>query len=161
MKTETFDPVAISEQQFNKAAAYITGLKAGLIDYLKYPNQTHIIHFPVEMDDGSIETIQCFRVIHNRIFGPSKGGIRYHLDVNQAEVTSLAKLMTWKCALVGIPFGGAKGGVVCNTKVLSQNELQRITRRFTFELSKVIAPQSDIPAPDMYTNEQTMAWIYD
>ncbi|MCK5872161.1 MAG: Glu/Leu/Phe/Val dehydrogenase [Methylococcales bacterium] len=161
MKTETFDPVAISEQQFNKAAAYITGLKAGLINYLKYPNQTYMIHFPVEMDDGRIETIQCFRVIHNRIFGPSKGGIRYHLDVNQAEVTSLAKLMTWKCALLNIPFGGAKGGVVCNTKVLSQNELQRITRRFTYELSKVIAPQSDIPAPDMYTNEQTMAWIYD
>ncbi|MCK4492896.1 MAG: Glu/Leu/Phe/Val dehydrogenase, partial [Methylococcales bacterium] len=161
MKTENFDPVAISEQQFNKAAAYITGLKAGLIEYLKYPNQTHLIHFPVEMDDGSIETIQCFRVIHNRIFGPSKGGIRYHPDVNQAEVTSLAKLMTWKCALLNIPFGGAKGGVVCNTKALSQNELQRITRRFTFELSTVIAPQSDIPAPDMYTNEQTMAWIYD
>ncbi|MCK5898028.1 MAG: Glu/Leu/Phe/Val dehydrogenase, partial [Methylococcales bacterium] len=161
MKTETFDPVAISEQQFNKATAYITGLKTGLIEYLKYPNQTHIINFPVEMDDGRIETIQCFRVIHNRIFGPSKGGIRYHPEVNQAEVTSLAKLMTWKCALVGIPFGGAKGGVVCNTKVLSQNELERITRRFTFELSKIIGPQSDIPAPDMYTNEQTMAWIYD
>ncbi len=108
-----------------------------------------------------METIQCFRVIHNRVFGPSKGGIRYHPEITMEEVTSLAKLMTWKSALVNIPFGGAKGGVVCDTKQLILNELRRITRRFTVELYDVIGPHTDIPAPDMYTNEQTMAWIYD
>jgi len=136
-------------------------LKAGLIDFLKQPKRIHIINFPIELDDCSVETIQCFRVIHNRVFGPSKGGIRYHPDVTAEEVTSLAKLMTWKCALVNIPFGGAKGGVVCNPKKLSSNELRRITRRFTTELFDVIGPYTDIPAPDIYTNEQTMAWIYD
>ena len=161
MKIETINPIHSSEQQFNKAATYITGLKPGLIDYLKHPNRTHIINFPIEMDDGRIQTFQCFRVIHNRVFGPSKGGIRYHLEVTQEEVTSLAKLMTWKCALVDIPFGGAKGGVVCDVKQLSPTELQRITRRFTAEMSDIIGTQSDIPAPDMYTNEQIMAWIYD
>jgi glutamate dehydrogenase (NAD(P)+) len=161
MNNETFDPVLISEQQFDKAAAYITDLKNGSIDYLKQPSRTHIINFPVELDDGSVETIQCFRVIHNRVFGPSKGGIRYHPDVTMEEVASLAKLMTWKSALVNIPFGGAKGGVVCDTKQLSLNELRRITRRFTVELYDVIGPHTDIPAPDMYSNEQTMAWIYD
>jgi len=161
MSNETFDPILISDQQFDKAAAYITNLKIGLIDYLKQPNRTHIINFPIELDDGSVETIQCFRVIHNRVFGPSKGGIRYHPDVTKEEVTSLAKLMTWKCALVNIPFGGAKGAVVCDSKQLSSNELRRITRRFTTELYDVIGPHTDIPAPDMYTNEQTMAWIYD
>ena len=104
---------------------------------------------------------QLDRIIHNRVFGPSKGGIRYHPDINEAEVESLAKLMTWKCALVNIPFGGAKGGVSCNPKELSNDELRRITRRFTSELFDVIGPHTDIPAPDMYTNEQTMAWIYD
>lgn len=161
MSDETFDPVVISEQQFDKAAAYITDLKIGLIEYLKQPSRTHIVNFPIELDDGSVETIQCFRVIHNRIFGPGKGGVRYHPEVTKEEVTSLAKLMTWKCALVNIPFGGAKGGVVCNTKKLSLNELRRITRRFTVELFDVLGPHTDIPAPDMYTNEQTMAWIYD
>jgi len=161
MSDETFDPVVISEQQFDKAAAYITDLKMGLIDYLKQPNRIHIINFPIELDDCSVETIQCFRVIHNRVFGPGKGGIRYHPDVTMEEVTSLAKLMTWKSALVNIPFGGAKGGVVCNAKNLSSDELRRITRRFTVELFNVIGPHTDIPAPDMYTNEQTMAWVYD
>ncbi len=161
MSNETFDPILISEQQFDKATAYITDLKSGLIDYLKQPSRTHITNFPIELDDGTVETIQCFRVIHNRIFGPSKGGIRYHPEVTMEEVTSLAKLMTWKSALVNIPFGGAKGGVVCDTKQLSLNELRRITRRFTVELFDVIGPHTDIPAPDMYTNEQTMAWIYD
>jgi glutamate dehydrogenase (NAD(P)+) len=161
MKNEQINPIHISEQQFNKAAAYIKNIKSGLIDYLKYPNQVHMFHFPIELDNGNIKTIQCFRVIHNRVLGPSKGGVRYHLDVTQEEVTSLAKLMTWKCALVGIPFGGAKGGVVCDVKQLSQAEIQRITRRFTTEMFKVIGTQADIPAPDMYTNAQTMAWMYD
>jgi glutamate dehydrogenase/leucine dehydrogenase len=161
MNDETLDPIVISEQQFDKASAYITDLKSGLIDYLKKPNRVHIINFPVELDDGSVKTIQCFRVIHNRVFGPGKGGMRYHPDLTIEEVTSLAELMTWKCALVNIPFGGAKGGVVCDTKELSLNELRHITRRFTSELFDIIGPSTDIPAPDMYTDEQTMAWIFD
>ena len=161
MSEDILDPIVISEQQFDKASAYITDLKSGLIDYLKQPNRIHIINFPVELDDGSVKTIHCFRVIHNRVFGPSKGGMRYHPDLTIEEVTSLASLMTWKCALVNIPFGGAKGGVVCDSKELSLNELRHITRRFTAELFDIIGPSTDIPAPDMYTDEQTMAWIFD
>ncbi|MCW8963937.1 MAG: Glu/Leu/Phe/Val dehydrogenase, partial [Gammaproteobacteria bacterium] len=161
IKDEILDPIVISEQQFDKAAAYILGLKAGLIDFLKQPKRLYSTNFPVELDDGSVKTMLGFRVVHNRVFGPSKGGIRYHPDLTLEEVTSLAKLMTWKCALVNIPFGGAKGGVICNPKELSISELRRITRRFTAELFHVIGPNTDIPAPDMYTNEETMAWIFD
>jgi len=161
MSEERLDPIVISEQQFDKASAHIVDLKSGLIDYLKQPNHIHIINFPVELDDGSVKTIHCFRVIHNRVFGPSKGGMRYHPDLTIEEVTSMAKLMTWKCALVNLPFGGAKGGVVCNSKELSSNELRHITRRFTTELFGIIGPSTDIPAPDLYTDEQTMAWIFD
>lgn len=158
---ENFDPIAISEQQFDHAVCYIQKLKKGLIEFLKKPKRITIVNFPVEMDDGSVLSIQGYRVIHNRVFGPGKGGIRYHPDVTIEEVIALAKLMTWKCALVNIPFGGAKGGVVCDTKELTENELRRITRRFTSELADNIGPHTDIPAPDMYTNEQTMAWIFD
>lgn len=158
---ENFDPIAISEQQFDHAVCYIEKLKKGLIEFLKKPKRITIVNFPVEMDDGSVLSIQGYRVIHNRVFGPGKGGIRYHPDVTIDEVIALAKLMTWKCALVNIPFGGAKGGVVCDTKQLTENELRRITRRFTSELADNIGPHTDIPAPDMYTNEQTMAWIFD
>ena len=158
---ENFDPIAISEQQFDHAVCYIQKLKKGLIEFLKKPKRITIVNFPIEMDDGSVQSIQGYRVIHNRVFGPGKGGIRYHPDVTIEEVIALAKLMTWKCALVNIPFGGAKGGVVCNTKELTESELRRITRRFTSELADNIGPYTDIPAPDMYTNEQTMAWIFD
>ncbi len=120
-----------------------------------------VANFPVDMDDGSVRSVQGYRVIHNRVLGPGKGGIRYHPDVTMEEVMSLAKLMTWKCALVNVPFGGAKGGVVCDTKTLSQSELRRITRRFTAEIADIIGPYIDIPAPDLYTDDQTMAWIYD
>ena len=158
---ENLDPVFISEQQFNLAARHIRGLKRGLIDFLKKPKRLNIVNFPIELDDGSVETFHGYRVVHNRVFGPGKGGIRYHPDVTIEEVISLAKLMTWKCALVDIPFGGAKGGIVCNPKSLSERELRRITRRFTAEMSDVFGPHTDIPAPDLYTNEQTMAWIFD
>jgi len=161
MSEEILDPIIISEQQFNKASAYISHLQTGLVDFLKLPKRINVFNFPVELDDGTVQSIRCYRVLHNRVFGPGKGGIRYHPEVTQDEVISLAKLMTWKCALMKIPFGGAKGGVVCNPKTLSENELRRITRRFTTELFDVIGPYTDIPAPDMYTNEQTMAWIYD
>ena len=160
-EAENIDPVVISDQQFNHAVCYIKALKKGLISFLKKPKRVITVNFPIEMDDGSVHSIQGYRVIHNRVFGPGKGGIRYHPDVTMEEVVSLAKLMTWKCALVNIPFGGAKGGVVCNTKELSENELRRITRRFTTELADNIGTHTDIPAPDLYTNEQTMAWVFD
>jgi glutamate dehydrogenase (NAD(P)+) len=113
------------------------------------------------MDDGSIRTFHGFRVLHNRVRGPGKGGIRYHPNVSEAEVTALAAFMTWKTAVVDIPFGGGKGGVACNPKELSRDELRRITRRFVAELGDSIGPHTDIPAPDVYTDQQTMAWIYD
>jgi len=158
---ENLDPIAISEEQFNRAAIYVKGLKRGLIEFLKKPKRVNIVNFPVEMDDDSVQSFQGFRVQHNRVFGPGKGGIRYHPEVTMQEVISLAKLMTWKCALVNVPFGGAKGGMVCDTKNLSDRELRRITRRYTSELYDEIGPHQDIPAPDLYTNEQTMAWIFD
>lgn len=158
---ENLDPVLISEQQFDRAAAYVKGLKRGLIDFLKKPKRVTSVNFPIELDDGSVQSFCGYRVVHNRVFGPGKGGMRYHPDVTMDEIISLAKLMTWKCALVNLPFGGAKGGVVCDTKQLSEGELRRITRRFTSELLDVIGPYKDIPAPDLYTNEQTMAWIFD
>jgi glutamate dehydrogenase (NAD(P)+) len=158
---ENLDPIAISEQQFDQACRYIHGLKRGLIDFLKQPKRINIVNFPIELDDGSVQSFQGCRVVHNRVFGPGKGGIRYHPDVTIEEVISLAKLMTWKCALVNIPFGGAKGAVVCKPKELSEKELRRITRRFTSEMFDVFGPHNDIPAPDLYTSEQTMAWIFD
>jgi glutamate dehydrogenase (NAD(P)+) len=161
MNKETLNPIVISEQQFDKANLYIHHLKRGLIDSLKQPRHIHTVYFPIELDDGTVKTFRCYRVLHNRVFGPGKGGVRYHPEVTEEEVISMAKLMTWKCALVNIPFGGAKGGVICNPKELSTNELRRITRRFTADFFNVIGPHTDIPAPDMYTNEQTMAWMYD
>jgi len=161
MKKEILDPVFSSEQQFSKAVLYIDHLKRGLVDFLQKPKRSFIVNFPVELDDGTVKSFRGYRVVHNLVFGPGKGGIRYHPDITEGEVISLAKLMTWKCALVNIPFGGAKGGVICNPKELSTNELRRITRRFTSELFDLIGPNTDIPAPDMYTDEQTMAWIYD
>ena len=158
---ENLDPVYISEQQFDRAVGHMKALKKGLVDFLKEPKRVNIVNFPIELDDGSVESFQGCRIVHNRVFGPGKGGIRYHPDVTIEEVISLAKLMTWKCALVNIPFGGAKGAVVCDPKNLSESELRRITRRFTSELFDVIGPHKDIPAPDLYTSEQTMAWIFD
>jgi len=160
-ESQDFDPIEMSEQQFDRALCCIDKLKEGLIEFLKKPKRVTIVNFPIEMDDGSVQSFQGYRVIHSRVFGPGKGGIRYHPDITMEEMISLAKLMTWKCALVNVPFGGAKGGVICDTKVLSDSELRRITRRFTSELADNIGPHIDIPAPDMYTNEQTMAWIFD
>ncbi|KAF0191193.1 MAG: glutamate dehydrogenase (NAD(P)+) [Gammaproteobacteria bacterium] len=158
---EDLDPVHIYRQQFQRAAAHIKGLKRGIIDFLTSPKRTVSVCFPVEMDDGSVRMFRGYRVLHSRLLGAGKGGIRYHPTVTRRETTALAALMTWKCALIDVPFGGAKGGVVCDTKTLSEAELRRITRRFITELGDNIGPHADIPAPDMYTNEQTMAWIYD
>ena len=147
--------------QFERALTWIDDLKVGLIDYMITPQRTIHVRFPVHMDDGSIKTFTGFRVLHNRVRGPGKGGIRYHPNVSEAEVTALATFMTWKTAVVDIPFGGGKGGVICNPKELSRAELRRITRRFVTELGDTIGPHTDIPAPDVYTDQQTMAWIYD
>jgi glutamate dehydrogenase (NAD(P)+) len=155
------DLYVIAQQQFDRALSWIDDLKSGLIDYLVTPKRTVHVRFAIHMDDNSVRTFHGFRVLHNTARGPGKGGIRYHPDVTEHEVAALAALMTWKTALVDVPFGGAKGGVVCNPKELSRAELRRITRRFVIELGDAIGPYTDIPAPDVYTNEQTMAWIYD
>ncbi len=150
-----------AQRQFERALTWIDDLKVGLIDYMINPVRTIHVRFPIHMDDGSIKTFHGFRVLHNRVRGPGKGGIRYHPNVSEAEVTALATFMTWKTAVVDIPFGGGKGGVICNPKELSRAELRRITRRFVTELGDNIGPYTDIPAPDVYTDQQTMAWIYD
>jgi glutamate dehydrogenase/leucine dehydrogenase len=155
------DLYVIAQQQFDRALSWIHDLKSGLIDYFVTPKRTVHVRFPIHMDDDSVRTFHGFRVLHNTARGPGKGGIRYHPDVTEHEVAALAALMTWKTALVDVPFGGAKGGVVCNPKELSRAELRRITRRFVIELGDAIGPYTDIPAPDVYTNEQTMAWVFD
>jgi glutamate dehydrogenase (NAD(P)+) len=150
-----------ARHQFERALTWVDDLKVGLVEYLINPKRTIHLRFPIHMDDGSVKTFHGFRVLHNRVRGPGKGGIRYHPDVSEAEVSALAAFMTWKTAVVDLPFGGAKGGVVCNPKELSRGELRRITRRFVTELGDSIGPHTDIPAPDVYTDQQTMAWIYD
>jgi len=158
---EELNPMQIVRDRFDQAAQHVVGLKTGLIDYFKAANRNIKVCFPVEMDDGSVRTFDGYRALHSSVLGPGKGGIRYHPEVNGAEVMSLAALMTWKCALAGLPFGGAKGGVACDPKQLSEGELRRITRRYISELGENLGPHTDIPAPDMYTNETTMAWVYD
>jgi len=158
---EDLDPAHLARFQFERAVVWLDGFKNGLIESLAAPKRSIEVCFPVEMEDGSVRTFRGYRVLHNRVMGPGKGGVRYHPDVTKEEVTALATLMTWKCALLEIPFGGAKGGVACDPKSLSQTELRRITRRFITELGDNIGPNTDIPAPDMYTDEQTMSWIFD
>jgi glutamate dehydrogenase (NAD(P)+) len=137
------------------------GLDEGLYKYLRLPNREIIVHIPVVMDSGKLDVFDGFRVQHSIARGPSKGGIRYGPDVTLDEIRGLAAEMTWKCAVVNIPFGGAKGGVICDPHKLSEGELERITRRYTAEILDYIGPERDVPAPDMNTNEQTMAWIMD
>jgi glutamate dehydrogenase (NAD(P)+) len=142
-------------------AAHKLNLDEGLWKVLRYPNREIILHIPVHMDNGSLEVFTGFRVQHSIARGPSKGGIRYGPDVTLDEVRALASWMTWKCAIVNIPFGGAKGGVICDPHKMSMGELERMTRRYTAELVDFIGPEKDVPAPDVNTNEQTMAWIMD
>ena len=158
---EDLNPFHIGQQQFDRAMPWLSGIKRGLVDFLKCPVRAITLCFPVEMDDGTVRSFTGYRVLHSRIRGPGKGGIRYHPDVTADEVRALAAWMTWKCALVDVPFGGAKGGVVCDVKQHSEGELRRITRRYISDLGDNIGPHTDIPAPDLYTNEKTMAWIYD
>lgn len=158
---ESLDLFVNATQQFERALGWIDGIKEGIIEFLINPKRTIHVRFPVHMDDGSIKMFHGFRVLHSEVRGPGKGGIRYHPDVTEAEVTALATFMTWKTAVVNIPYGGGKGGVVCDPKKLSRSELRRITRRFVADLGDNIGPHTDVPAPDVYTNAQTMAWIYD
>ncbi|TYP92571.1 glutamate dehydrogenase (NAD(P)+) [Fodinibius salinus] len=142
-------------------AAEILDLDEGMFQYLSSPVKQVTVSVPILMDSGNIRVFQGYRVIHNNILGPSKGGIRYSPDVNLEEVNALAAWMTWKCAIVNVPFGGAKGGVRCDPNELSDGELERLTRRYTANMLEVFGPDRDIPAPDMNTDEQIMAWIMD
>src|SRR5438874_4978715 len=157
---QEFNPWEAQAARFDLAAQKLK-LDPGIWKVLRYPNREIIVHIPVLMDDGSIEVFTGYRVQHSIARGPAKGGIRYAPDVSLDEVRALASWMTWKCAVVNIPFGGAKGGIICDPKKMSQGELERMTRRYTAELVEFLGPEKDVPAPDMGTNEQTMAWIMD
>jgi len=154
------DPWQMALRQFNIAADQLP-LKRGIREFLAYPKRELTVNFPVKMDDGSVRIFTGYRVHHSTVLGPTKGGIRYHPDVTLNEVRALAMWMTWKCATVGLPYGGAKGGVVVNPKGLSREELEHLTRRYATEIGILMSPEGDIPAPDIGTNPQIMAWIMD
>jgi len=157
---DELNPLESMMERFNEAAQ-ILGLDESTYNALKSPEKAVIVNLPVTMDDGSIKVFEGYRVIHSSKLGPSKGGIRYSMGVNLDEVKALAAWMTWKSAVVGIPYGGAKGGITCNPREMSAGELERLTRAFTVAMRDVIGPEIDIPAPDMGTNPQIMAWIMD
>jgi glutamate dehydrogenase (NAD(P)+) len=154
------NPWEIAQRQFDLAAGKLN-LDPGLRRVLRQPRRELTVHFPVKMDDGSVQVFTGYRVQHNLGRGPAKGGIRYHQDVTLDEVKALAMWMTWKCAVVGIPYGGGKGGVIVDPKKLSMKEVEALTRRFTTEIEVLIGPERDIPAPDVNTNAQVMAWMMD
>ncbi|MFI5313551.1 MAG: Glu/Leu/Phe/Val dehydrogenase [Candidatus Dormibacteria bacterium] len=154
------DPWLNAQRQFDNAAQ-ILNLSPGLRAVLREVRRELLVRFPVKMDDGSVRVFEGYRVQHNTTRGPAKGGIRFHPETNLEEVKALSMWMTWKCALMNIPYGGAKGGVVVDPKQLSHRELERLTRRFASEISLLIGPESDIPAPDVNTNAEVMAWIMD
>jgi len=154
------NPLDAAQQQLQIAAEHLR-LDPGIHEVLKKPKRALIVSLPVKMDDGEVKVFSGCRVQHNDARGPFKGGIRYHPDVTLDEITALAMLMTWKCAVVNIPYGGAKGGVCCNPKTMSEGELERLTRRYATMILDLIGPYRDVPAPDVYTDEQTMAWIMD
>jgi glutamate dehydrogenase (NAD(P)+) len=154
------NPYEMAVQQFDDALQYLK-IKQGIAGMLRKPKRELTVNFPVKMDDGSVQMFTGHRVHHSTARGPTKGGIRYHPDVTLDEVRALAMWMTWKCAVVNIPYGGAKGGVVCNPKKMSQGELENLTRRYATEISVLMGPERDIPAPDVNTDDQIMAWIMD
>jgi glutamate dehydrogenase (NAD(P)+) len=156
-RNETSD---MAVQQFDVAAAKLD-LDPNLAARLRRPERAMVVSVPTRMDDGRVNVFTGYRVQHNDVLGPFKGGLRYHPSVNLGEVSALAMWMTWKCSLVGLPLGGAKGGIACDPAELSRNELQSMTRRYTAEILNFIGPEIDVPAPDMGTNEQIMAWIMD
>ena len=158
--TEDLNSFRIAMRQFDTAAEKC-GIEPGLREVLRRPRRALSLSLPVKMDDGTIRVFDGYRVQHSSARGPCKGGIRYHPEVTFDEVKALASWMTWKCAIVNIPFGGAKGGIVCDPRRLTKGELERLTRRYAYEISPIIGPDKDIPAPDVYTDAQTMAWIMD
>jgi glutamate dehydrogenase (NAD(P)+) len=160
VKSAAINPYHMALQQF-EAAAEKLNLSEDMREVLRQPKRELAVNFPVRLDSGRIKTFTGYRVQHNVSRGPAKGGIRYGPDVTLDEVKALAMWMTWKCAVVGIPYGGAKGGVICDPKHMSPGELERLTRRYASEIAIVIGPHSDIPAPDVNTNAQVMAWIMD
>ena len=158
--TQETNPWEQQAARFNVAAQKLK-LDEGLWRVLQQPNREIIVHIPVMMDNGQLEVFTGYRVQHSIARGPAKGGVRYAPDVSLDEVRALASWMTWKCAVVNIPFGGAKGGIICDPRSMSRGELERLTRRYTAELIEFIGPEKDVPAPDVNTNEQVMAWMMD
>lgn len=161
---ETIEPKSLVHEmalrQFEMAAEKLK-LDTNITTRLRRPDKALVISVPTRMDDGTVHVFSGYRVQHRNVLGPYKGGIRYHPDVNLGEISALAMWMTWKCSLAGLPFGGAKGGIACDPGKLSRKELQGMTRRYTAEILNFIGPETDIPAPDMGTNEQVMAWVMD
>lgn len=157
----TINPYQVALQQFNRASAHLRDIDDSVLEYMRYPRREFTVNFPVRMDDGSTKIHTGYRVHHSTVLGPSKGGIRYDTAVTLDEVRALAMWMSWKCSLVGLPYGGAKGGVIVDPRSLSVGEKERLTRRYASELIPLISPHSDVPAPDMGTDGQTMAWIMD
>ncbi len=160
MSNENINPLDVAKKQVDLAAE-ILNLESGICELLKVPDRVVVVSVPIKRDNGEIKTHTGIRVQHSKVRGPYKGGIRYHPDVTIEEVTALAMWMTWKCAIADLPYGGAKGGIRCNPKELSINEIEHITRRYTTMILSDIGPYQDVPAPDVYTDEQIMAWIMD
>jgi glutamate dehydrogenase/leucine dehydrogenase len=154
------NPFEVALTQLDEVSSMI-GLDKGLHQFLAQPKRVLTISIPVKMDDGSIKVFTGFRSQHNDALGPFKGGIRYHPQVTIDEVKALSMWMTWKCAIANIPFGGGKGGIICDPKSMSEGELERMTRRYAYGISDIIGPYKDIPAPDVYTGGKEMAWIMD
>ncbi len=159
-ESSTINPFETAKRQVD-IVCDLVGINGGVREILKHPKRELSVNFPVRLDDGSYRVFSGYRVQYNMARGPTKGGIRYHPNVSLDEVRALAAWMTWKCAVVNLPYGGAKGGVICDPKHMSKGELERLTRRFASEISMMIGPEIDIPAPDVYTDSQTMAWIMD
>ena len=157
---DNINPFEIAMRNFDTAADKL-GLDENMRNRIKHPARALIVSIPVRMDDGRVRRFEGYRVQHSTMRGPAKGGVRYHPQVNLDEVKALATWMTWKCAISGIPYGGGKGGICCNPKEMSPAELERMTRRYIIEIMPIIGPEKDIPAPDVYTNSQTMAWMMD
>ena len=158
---EDLNPFHVARAQFNHAAQYLPGYDSSLLEMLIRPERVITVDFPIQTCDGRIHHFVGHRVLHSKVRGPGKGGIRYHPDVTPDEVRALATWMTWKCSVLEVPFGGAKGGVTCDPKRLSKDDLRMITRRYIAELGENIGPYTDIPAPDVNTNKEKIAWIYD
>lgn len=159
-KRRKYDPFIEATLQFERAAGYLD-LEPWIYQRLKYPERELIVHLAITLDDGRAETFTGFRVQHSTVRGPSKGGIRYSPDASLNECKALATWMTWKCAVIDLPFGGAKGAIICDPMKMSENELRKLTKEYTLAIRDIIGPYKDIPAPDMFTNAQTMAWIID